>query len=357
MLTGEPPFTGSTAQAIVARVVTENPRPMVPQRGTIPLHVEAAVLTSLQKLPADRFKTASEFAEALTDKSYTSATTVLMPAMRGQGRLSRYAAPLAVLATIATIAALWGWFRPEQPRAVARFGLGFPDGQAPTLQMALAPDGERLVYVGPAADGQDQLWVKERSQYTATPLAGTSTAVTPTFSPDGQWIAFDQARAAAEDSRRRRGGHHRGGFDPLSARGLARRPHPGLLTRGLYPRPGLGGGRSNDRRVANAGLPAAVRRAPVFPTALPGARGVLFSLCTANCAQSELWVLDLKSGDAHMLVPNALQGWYLPTGTSHMRAQTGASWPPPSTSSDSSCAALPSRSWTMWPCSSGSFRT
>ncbi len=37
-------------------------------------------------------------------------------------------------------------------------------------------------------------------------------------------------------------------------------------------------------------------------------------MCTANCAQSELWVLDLNSGDAHMLVPNALQGWYLPTG-------------------------------------------
>ncbi len=113
--------------------------------------------------------------------------------MRGQGRLSRFAAPLAVLAAIATIAALWGWFRPEQPRAVARFGLGFPEGQAPTLQMALSPDGARLVYEGPAADGQDQLWVKERSQYAATPLAGTSTAASPTFSPDGQWIAFDQA--------------------------------------------------------------------------------------------------------------------------------------------------------------------
>ncbi len=36
MLTGDPPFTGSTAQAVVARVVTESPRPLVPQRHTIP---------------------------------------------------------------------------------------------------------------------------------------------------------------------------------------------------------------------------------------------------------------------------------------------------------------------------------
>ena len=80
MLTGDPPFTGSTAQAIVARVVTETPRPMLPQRGTIPAHVEAAVLTSLQKLPADRFKTAAEFAEALADRQYTSSATIAMSA-------------------------------------------------------------------------------------------------------------------------------------------------------------------------------------------------------------------------------------------------------------------------------------
>src|ERR671928_147620 len=68
MLTGEPPFTGSTAQAIVARVLTESPRPLMPQRHTIPRHVEAAVLTALEKLPADRFASAAEFADALAGK-------------------------------------------------------------------------------------------------------------------------------------------------------------------------------------------------------------------------------------------------------------------------------------------------
>src|SRR6201991_626694 len=72
MLTGAPPFTGSTAQAIVARVLTEAPRPILPQRHTIPPQVEAAVLTALEKLPADRFASAAEFAEALKDKSYRS---------------------------------------------------------------------------------------------------------------------------------------------------------------------------------------------------------------------------------------------------------------------------------------------
>ena len=83
MLTGEPPFTGATAQAVVARVVTETPRPLHAQRHTIPAHVEAAVLTALEKLPADRFASAADFAAALRDKSY--ATTAVMPAAEPPG--------------------------------------------------------------------------------------------------------------------------------------------------------------------------------------------------------------------------------------------------------------------------------
>src|SRR6266705_3555559 len=74
MLTGDPPFTGSTAQAVVARVLTESPRPILPQRHTIPPHVEAAVLTALEKLPADRFATAAQFAEALARPGTTRPT-------------------------------------------------------------------------------------------------------------------------------------------------------------------------------------------------------------------------------------------------------------------------------------------
>ncbi|HET9294419.1 MAG TPA: serine/threonine-protein kinase, partial [Gemmatimonadales bacterium] len=88
MLTGDPPFTGSTAQAIVARVVTETPRPMAPQRHTIPPYVEAAVLTALEKLPADRFATAAEFAEALANPGFAPRTTTVMAAVAGPGTAS-----------------------------------------------------------------------------------------------------------------------------------------------------------------------------------------------------------------------------------------------------------------------------
>ncbi len=57
MLAGDPPFTGSTAQAIVAKVMTERPTALSTVRDTVPEEVEDAVLTALAKLPADRFAT------------------------------------------------------------------------------------------------------------------------------------------------------------------------------------------------------------------------------------------------------------------------------------------------------------
>src|SRR5689334_25308870 len=65
MLVGEPPFTGPTAQAIVAKVMTADPAALSAQRRSVPPAVEDAVLTALSKLPADRFATAAEFAAAL----------------------------------------------------------------------------------------------------------------------------------------------------------------------------------------------------------------------------------------------------------------------------------------------------
>ena len=65
MLTGDPPFTGSTVQAIVARVLTDRPAPIRTTRDTVPAHMEAAVMTALAKLPADRFEGAIAFADAI----------------------------------------------------------------------------------------------------------------------------------------------------------------------------------------------------------------------------------------------------------------------------------------------------
>jgi tRNA A-37 threonylcarbamoyl transferase component Bud32/tetratricopeptide (TPR) repeat protein/TolB-like protein len=66
MLAGSPPFTGATAQAIMARHAVDPVLPLHTVRATIPAAVEAAIEQALAKVPADRFATADEFARALT---------------------------------------------------------------------------------------------------------------------------------------------------------------------------------------------------------------------------------------------------------------------------------------------------
>jgi serine/threonine-protein kinase len=64
MLAGEPPFKGPNPQATLMRRFMGPPRPLRPM-VQIPEHVEAAIVRSLAKDPAERFATASEFADAL----------------------------------------------------------------------------------------------------------------------------------------------------------------------------------------------------------------------------------------------------------------------------------------------------
>jgi serine/threonine protein kinase len=66
MLTGEPPFTGRSVQAIIARVLAEVPRPVRTIRRGVPAHIEKALLTALAKSPADRPPTVRAFVDALT---------------------------------------------------------------------------------------------------------------------------------------------------------------------------------------------------------------------------------------------------------------------------------------------------
>jgi len=329
MLTGEPPFTGSTAQAIVARVVTETPRPMLPQRHTIPPHVEAAVLTALEKLPADRFATAAEFAEALSSNAYTRPMTAFVAAASPVShRWRRVALAAGALAAVAVAAALWGWLRPEPPRPVSRYGLAFADGQAPLGRVVITPDGSRLVYQGPGDSGQRrQLWVKRRDEYQATPLPGTTPPGSQFISPDGEWIAFVQNFQLKKM--------------PITGGAVT------TLADSTVPWAGMAWledgtivyvqrGTFNLMRVSEAGgrstlvqAPEAQGRVLLFPAALPRGRGVLFTSCTNNCTTSDLWVLDLASGDARVLLPGERQGAYLHSGHVAYVARDGQAFAAP----------------------------
>ena len=65
MLSGQTPFTGANAQAIIARSFTEPVPPLRAPKERIPEFVDRAVMKALSKQPADRFASAAQFSQAL----------------------------------------------------------------------------------------------------------------------------------------------------------------------------------------------------------------------------------------------------------------------------------------------------
>ncbi len=319
MLTGEPPFTGATAQAIVARVLTEHPRPMLPQRHTIPPQVEAAVLTSLEKLPADRFATAAEFAEALASTSYASRTTLAVAAAQVRPATRRATLALGGIAALAIVLAGWGWLRvralANPPTTWDYISLG--DSVHITLQspgLAISPDGNTPIVKDNVQNAR--LWAKRRSDLAPVPIAGTERAAIPTFSPDGEWLLY----VADGELRKVR----------LANGATVKLADSVSVSLGFGGAAWLDDGSilyipSDLNRVIrideNGGSPTVVLDNSTllgvgfgYPTALPGSRGILFEGCTSGCVTMSLRALDLKTGTQKLLVSEATQGWYLPTG-------------------------------------------
>ncbi len=332
MLCGEPPFMGPTAQAIIARVVTETPRSLTSQRHTIPPQVEAAVLTALEKLPADRFATAAEFGAALASPTYASkATTSLAGARIASPRASRLTLAGWAVAAVAAAVALWGWMRPVPKAPVLRYSMAMPEGQelanSRGTRFTLSPDGTRLVYVGDGPEGQ-QLWLRNRNQLQATPIPGTDRAIEPAFSPDGQQVAFGTDGAGAIKVVTLTGAppitvaDTAVGADGLTWGTDGYLYYDGLTgggTRGLMRvRPG-GGGLEQVTTVDTA-------KGEVdhfWPQALPGGRGILFTIQKRSTRDaSDVAVLDSKTGAYHTLV-RGLTARYAPTGHLVYVTETG----------------------------------
>jgi serine/threonine-protein kinase len=313
MLTGSPPHVGASAQQIIMKIVTEDAAPVTRLRRAVPPNVAAAVAKSLEKLPADRFESAAKFVEALANPAFRT-TEEIGPGWVGAGRVSRRAmAAAAGTGVLLLAAAAWGWLRPTPTPPVIRYGLTLPPSQAPVMGAVPptpAPDGSYLVYLGPG-DAGNQLWIKRRDSYTATPIPGTAGTQSFTLSPDGEWIAFI---LNGRLSKVPVGG---GSAVLLSSTDVASQFGLAWLAEGsvVYP---MRGARGLMRVSAAGGTPTVVWQSDslvsMLPSPLPGGRGVIFLSCLPGCVDGQLWGLDLETNRAHLLVRDAFEGAFVPTG-------------------------------------------
>jgi tetratricopeptide (TPR) repeat protein len=79
LLAGEPPFTGPTPQAVVAKRFAHPPPSVLVVRPTVPRALDETIRKAMALVPADRFATASQFAEALGSSAPAISTTAATP--------------------------------------------------------------------------------------------------------------------------------------------------------------------------------------------------------------------------------------------------------------------------------------
>ncbi|HSM03480.1 MAG TPA: protein kinase [Longimicrobiales bacterium] len=206
MLTGEPPFTGGTAQAVLGRILTGEPQSPTTIRRSIPVHVEDAILFGLEKLPADRPDSADRFREALAGQGASR-----QGASRNRGRSTAQSGPsrrtMALLLAVPVVALVAGWLVGRQqssPDPGAR-DIGLPwneplSGIHVSRTFSVSADGRFAVYLA-RPDSVTRVYHLDVETGEVRPVAGTDGAQSrPVVSPDQRRVAFisgGQLRSAA----------------------------------------------------------------------------------------------------------------------------------------------------------------
>jgi tRNA A-37 threonylcarbamoyl transferase component Bud32 len=316
MLVGEPPHVGNSVQAIIAKILSERPAPVSQTRDLVAPNVDAAVQKALAKSPADRFRSAAEYAAALTNVTFTLPATVKAT---GAGRRSQWkqvaAVPLAVFGVVMMLLAIWGSTRPRPSVSVARLLFLLPDSAALQQQFgtlfALSDDGSRLVYVGPG-ENDIGLWQRPLNSLTASRILGTEGADSPFLTRDGQTVAF-----------------YRNGPNAVFTVSLLGGPRRTVVTDSMVP---LGGDFGPDgsmyftrtggiRRLAPSGVIEEVTRVDTargeiahgWPDVLPSGNVALFTVRRLQEEQYDVAAVDLRSKKVEVITRGTFAR-YAPSG-------------------------------------------
>ena len=180
MLAGDPPHTGASAQQIIMKIVTEEAAPVTKTRKSVPPNVAAAVTKALERLPADRFEHAKDFADALKNPAFGATTlhgvTVAPPASRWTWALAAGLVGGIILAAVGARAGILGFLVGGSAGDKALDRVSFTQrtfGSEAVFTARFARDGETIVYSAAAEGSVPRLYVI-RSDYPEPRAFGDS---------------------------------------------------------------------------------------------------------------------------------------------------------------------------------------
>jgi serine/threonine-protein kinase len=194
LLVGEPPHTGASAQAILSKVLQSGPVSAREQRPSIPPNVDATINKALERLPADRFRSTREFAQALRDTTFGAPETT-RDTTRDALVWKRVAVAGLVVAGLLLLLAGRSWLSSSsegESQRVIRGALEPPleARVLPDAGFQVSPDGQTVAFIAGDADGVTGIWIQPLDALEARPLEGTRGAYLPFWSPDGEAIGF-----------------------------------------------------------------------------------------------------------------------------------------------------------------------
>jgi len=196
MLSGRLAFNGGSPSDIIAAILEKDPDWSAVPPDT-PAAVRRLLRRCLQKDVRRRFRDIGDARLELEDppaieRDDASSPLVAAPARRGSW--IRAAALVALGAALGGfVVAAWPRVPPRASASEVKFSIMLPEDErlaATTLgAVAMAPDGRSIVYVATRGT-TTQLLLRTLDSAAAFPLQNTSGAISPFFSPDGQWVAF-----------------------------------------------------------------------------------------------------------------------------------------------------------------------
>jgi serine/threonine-protein kinase len=320
MLVGDAPHTASSAQAVLAKILTDDPRAPTSVRPATPPHVDAAIRKAIEKIPADRFASASEFAKALSDPGFSHRGTA-GPAVgtRPTALWNPLSIATTALAAALALVAVWGWLPTSGDPAPLVYRMRIDQGDL--LSAQISADGGSLAFLEMDPYAERRVSVRGVDELESRLVPGTSGAAAIELSPDGQWLAFSRADSLYKVSLAT------GTVLPLvgglglpAFRGGGGRPGARALhwTRGgdiwyvdgdvLWTVAEVGG------QPARAYASSAPGERVVSGWPSPTGRVVLLVLSEAGLAGGSIHALDVESGTTVPLVPRGLNPILLPTG-------------------------------------------
>ena len=200
MLVGDPPYPGSTTQAVLGKIIAGEPVSATKHRPSVPANVDAALRKALEKLPADRFASAQDFVRALGDEHFRYGELAAAGAgADGWGGLGG-AVAAAVVASAVTGGVVWSLTSDDapEPGSTSRFAIDLPGEGAlrgGTIQvLEVTRDGRALVFnVLSFESGQvgSQLFVRRLGDLEAVPIRGSEGVGSFFLSPDGESVGFN----------------------------------------------------------------------------------------------------------------------------------------------------------------------